>query len=71
MHNVCLMAVVDAREHLLHQDGAVTLAELTALQDFVEQLTSLADPTKKSDPLLTKQKDTQDLWQASTYSVTR
>jgi len=41
--NVVLMAVVDAGKHLLHQDGGITLTELASLQDFVEELTTLAD----------------------------
>ena len=44
MHDVCLMAVVDAREDLLHEDGAVALTELAALQNLVEELTTLANP---------------------------
>ena len=43
MHNVLLMAVVDAREDLLHEDGAVALVEFAALQDLVEELATLAN----------------------------
>ena len=43
MHNVSLVAVVDAGEDLFHEDCAVTLAELAALEDFVEELATLAD----------------------------
>ena len=43
MHNVSLVAVVDAGEDLFHEDGAVTLAELAALEDLVEELATLAD----------------------------
>ena len=43
MHDVCLMTVVDAREDLLHEDGAVALTELAALQNLVEELTTLAN----------------------------
>ncbi len=41
--NVVLVAVVDALEHLLHEDSTVTLREFTSLEDLVEELTSLAD----------------------------
>ena len=43
MHNVGLVAVVDAGEDLFHEDGAVTLAEFAALEDFVEELATFAD----------------------------
>jgi len=43
MHDVGLMAIVDAAENLLHEDGSITLAELAALKDLVEELTALAD----------------------------
>ena len=43
MHDVRLMAVVDAGEDLLHEDGAVALAEFAALQDLVEELAALAN----------------------------
>ena len=43
MHNVSLVAVVDAGEDLFHEDGTVALAELAALEDFVEELATLAD----------------------------
>ena len=43
MDDVGLVAVVDARENLLHKDSSVTLAELSALQDLIEELTTLAD----------------------------
>ena len=46
MDDVSLMAVVDARENLLHQNGCVALAELSTLKDLVEQFATLADPTK-------------------------
>jgi len=52
MHNVGLMAVVDAREDLFHEDGAVTLAEFATLQDFIEELTTLADLSHKVVALL-------------------
>ena len=41
--DVGLVAVVDAGEHLLHEDGTVSLAELAALQDLVEELSTFAD----------------------------
>ena len=44
MDDVGLMTVVDARENLLHENGSVALAELSTLQDLVEELTALADP---------------------------
>lgn len=43
MHDVGLMAVVDAGKYLFHEDGTVTLAELAALKDFIEELATLAD----------------------------
>ena len=46
MNDVVLMAVVDALEHLLHEDSSVALGELASLEDFVEELTTLADSIK-------------------------
>ena len=43
MHDVGLVAVVDAGEDLLHEDSSIALAELTTLEDLVEELTTLAD----------------------------
>ena len=43
MDNVGLMAVVDAGEDLLHEDCGISLAEFSALENFVEKLTTLAD----------------------------
>ena len=43
MDNIGLMTVVDAREHLLHEDGTVALSELAALKDLIEELTTLAN----------------------------
>ena len=47
MNDVGLMAIVDARKDLLHENGAITLAEFTSLKDFVEEFTTLADPIRK------------------------
>jgi hypothetical protein len=44
MDDVGLMAVVDAGEHLLHQNSCVALRELATLQDLIEKLATLADP---------------------------
>jgi hypothetical protein len=43
VNDVVLMAVVDAGKDLLHQDRTVSLGKLAALQDLVEELSSLAD----------------------------
>ena len=43
MDNVGLMAIVDARKDLLHEDSGISLAELAALKNFVEKLATLAD----------------------------
>lgn len=37
------MAVVDAGEDLLHEDGAIALAEFAALKNLVEELAALAN----------------------------
>jgi hypothetical protein len=42
--DVVLVAVVDARKHLLHKNCCVLFTEFAALQDFVEEFTALADP---------------------------
>ena len=52
VHNVPLMAVVDAGEDLFHEDGTVTLAEFTALEDLIEELATLADLGHEVVPLL-------------------
>ena len=44
MDDVGLMAIVDAGKDLLHENGTVTLAEFTTLQNLIEELTALADP---------------------------
>ena len=44
MDDIVLMAVVDARKNLLHENSGVTLSELSTLENFVEELTALADP---------------------------
>ena len=43
MHDVCLVAVVDAGEDLFHENSSIALAELTALENLIEELTTLAD----------------------------
>ena len=43
MDNVGLMAIVDAGEDLLHENGTVTFAEFATLQNLIEELTTLAD----------------------------
>ena len=48
MHDVVLMAVVDAGEHLFHENGCVALAEFPAVQDFVEELAALANSTRQT-----------------------
>ena len=40
-----LVAVVDAGEHLLHEDGRVLLRELAPRDDLVEEFAALANPT--------------------------
>ena len=47
MNDVGLMAIVDAGKDLLHENGTITLAEFTSLEDFVEELTTLADSIRK------------------------
>jgi hypothetical protein len=42
--NVVLVAVVDAREHLLHQDSCILLCELPSGDNLVEEFSSFADP---------------------------
>jgi predicted DNA-binding protein with PD1-like motif len=55
MHDVVLMAVVDAGKHLLHQHGRILFAKFPAGQDFVKQLTSFADPSRvRHDKVLTR-----------------
>ena len=44
MDNVGLMAIVDAGEDLLHENGTVTFAKFATLQNLIEELTTLADP---------------------------
>jgi len=46
MDNVGLMAIVDARKDLLHEDSGISLAELAALKNFVEKLATLANPKR-------------------------
>ena len=43
MHDVGLVAVVDAGEDLFHEDSSIALAELTTLEDLIEKLTTFAD----------------------------
>ena len=43
MNDIVLVAVINAGKNLLHQNGAVSLGELAALEDLIEKLTTLAD----------------------------
>ena len=43
MHDVGLVAVVDAGEDLFHEDSSIAFAELTTLEDLIEELTTFAD----------------------------
>ena len=43
MHDVGLVAVVDAGEDLFHENSSIAFAELTTLEDLVEELATLAD----------------------------
>ena len=43
MNDVVEMAVVDAREDLLGQNSGVLLRELASLEDFIEELSTLAN----------------------------
>ena len=43
MDDVVLVAVVNAGKHLLHENGAISLGEFAALENLVEELTSLAN----------------------------
>ena len=52
MHDVGLVAVVDAGEDLFHEDSSIALAELTTLEDLVEELTTFADLSNQVIALL-------------------
>ena len=43
MHDVGLVAVVDAGEDLFHENSSIAFAELTTLEDLIEELTTFAD----------------------------
>jgi hypothetical protein len=47
--NVHLVAVVDAGEDLLHQDGGISFSEFASGDDLVEEFSSFAYPTGKFD----------------------
>ena len=47
MDDVVLVAVVDALEHLLHEDSGISLSEFSSLKDLIEKLSSLANPIQK------------------------
>ena len=47
VNDVVLMAVVDARENLLHQNSTISFGEFATLQNFIEELTTFADPTSQ------------------------
>lgn len=44
MDNVVLVAIVDARQNLLHENSSILLRELSSCDDLVEKLSALADP---------------------------
>ena len=52
MHDISLVAVVDAGEDLFHEDSSIALAELTTLEDLVEELTTFADLSNQVIALL-------------------
>lgn len=43
MHDVVLMAIVDARENLLNKESSVSFGEFTASENLFEEFSSLAD----------------------------
>ena len=47
MHDVGLVAVVDAREDLLHENCCVTFCKFASVEDLVEEFTTLADSSFK------------------------
>jgi hypothetical protein len=44
--DVVLVAVVNARENLFHEDSSVLFGEFSSGDDLVEELSTFADPTK-------------------------
>jgi hypothetical protein len=46
VHDIVLVAVVDAGQDLFDQDGAIFFGELASGDDLVEELSSFADPFK-------------------------
>ena len=47
VHDVVLVAVVDAREDLFHEYGSISLGEFATLQDLIEEFTAFADSAPK------------------------
>lgn len=58
MDDMVLVAVVNTRENLFHEDSSILFCEFTSCNDLIEELTSLAD--SKIQIIITK----------DTYSVT-
>ena len=43
MHDMVVMAIVDARQNLLHEQRSILFCELASSNDLVEELSTLAD----------------------------
>ena len=72
MHDLLGVAVVDAREDLLHEHGGVLFGEFAALEDFVEQLAALADPVEQTGrPLAVPERLESSLTQSPGSSASR
>jgi hypothetical protein len=45
MNDMVLVTVVDAREHLFHENSCIFLSELASSDDLIEELTTFAYST--------------------------
>ena len=69
MYNIRLMAIVNALEYLLHQDGRVPLSEFPTILNFFEKFTSFANSATLKKTHLGSEKF-YEYKHFKTYSVT-
>jgi hypothetical protein len=48
--NVVLVAIVDTRKNLLHENSGILLCELSSRDDLIEKLSTFADPISRFRP---------------------
>jgi len=71
MYDVAFVAIVDARQYLLHKHGGILFAELSSGYDLVKKLTTLADVCDDVVSLLILEElvHLQDVWMVQIFQI--